>query len=167
MEVALCCATSGPVHLIAKLCTLHKPQEYVASFRPLLLDECAALLLRGGGMSDQPPPQAVVTSGTEQVAGSSTPCRCGRPTQRTVVALQIHTASRALSASQFYKDAERSAHHTVRIKAVHSLLLQDGEFTQVHLTMNVNAPSDFSDNDCVLLSSRHPEVCAAGLRCVS
>jgi hypothetical protein len=39
----------------------------VAAFRPLLLDECAALLLRGGGLADQPQPQAVVTSGTEQV----------------------------------------------------------------------------------------------------
>ena len=38
------------------------------------------------------------------------------------------------------------------------VLPQDGEFTQVHLTMNTNAPAEFSDNDCVLLSSRHPEV---------
>lgn len=43
--------------------------------------------------------------------------------------------------------------------------VQDGNFTQVHLTMNQGAPSDFSDNDCVLLSQRHPEV--RGISCPS
>lgn len=44
-----------------------RSQEYVAAFRPLLLDECAALLLRGGGLAEQPQPQAAALSGTEQV----------------------------------------------------------------------------------------------------
>lgn len=84
--------------------TFRSAQEYVQAFRPLLLDECAALLLRGGGhdrsgYKEQPPAQAGSVSTVEE----------------------------------------------------------DGDFTQVHLTMNQDAPSDFSDNDCVLLSQRHPE----------
>lgn len=147
----------------ADSCTSCNPQEYVASFRPLLLDECAALLLRGGGMADQPPPQAVVTSGTEQVAGSSS-SRCvaackardgwsvTAPEQNNLSAHHSCRRSRALGTS-----------HCPR-KPVHCVLPQDGDFTQVHLTMNLNAPSDFSDNDCVLLSSRHPEVGTLGRR---
>lgn len=94
-QIHFFCDTPG-THLIARAASRWGPQEYVAAFRPLLLEECVALLLQRTDFSQAPlPQQAIASAAISEVHPSLRRPRSLRPPAPHVLSLGCARASAA------------------------------------------------------------------------